>query len=185
MFFEMLKKLYWDLSWRQGRYEFWHWLCRDIPGHFGNVVRRCVLKRFFGNAGENLLIYPGIHIRGIQNLRVGNNVFLGLNLIMNANGGIDIGDDVLIGPNVKIWSVNHNYMEISQPIHEQGFVDKPVVIEKGCWLGTSTIVLPGATIGENTIVSAGSVIISKKYPSNIILAGNPARKVFSRGNEEK
>jgi len=60
MFFEILKKLYWDLSWRQGRYEFWHWLCRDIPGHFGNVVRRCVLKRFFGRAGKNLLIYPGV-----------------------------------------------------------------------------------------------------------------------------
>ncbi len=180
MFLEMVKKIYWDLSWRQGRYEYWHWLCRDIPGHFGVVVRRFILKRFFGYAGESLEIYPGIHIRGIHKLRVGNDVYLGLNILLNANGSIDIGDNVMIGPDVKIWSVNHNYSDITIPIAKQGFIDKPVIINKGCWFGTGVIVLPGANIGKNTIVAAGSVIAGRRYPSNVILAGNPARKIATR-----
>jgi acetyltransferase-like isoleucine patch superfamily enzyme len=179
----MIKKFFWDMSWRQGRYEYLHWLLRNIPGGFGIAIRRKVLKRFFCHAGDGLQIYPGVHIRGIHKLSVGKNVYIGLNSCINANGSIDIGDNVLIGPDVKIWSVNHNYTDLNKPISEQGFSDKPVTIGAGCWLGAGCIVLPGVQLSENSIVSAGSVLGIKKYMRNIILAGNPARKIGARTHD--
>ena len=175
-----VKKLAWDMSWRQGRYEYIHWMIRNIPGHFGIAIRGELLHRFFGIAGSNLQIHPGVQIRGIHNLRLGNNVSIGLNNLINANGGVDMGDNVLIGPDCKIWSVNHRYEDLNIPIAEQGFEDRPVAIGQRCWLGAGVIVLPGVKLGENIIVSAGAVLSSKRYPDNIMLAGNPARKIGER-----
>lgn len=177
---KLIKSLIWDFSWRQGRYEYLNWIVGSIPGHFGLGIRRLLILRYFKSVGKNVSIHPGVKIRGIHNLLVGNNVVFGADTFLNANGGIEIEDDAGFGPGTKIWSVNHIYEDISIPIIEQGFKDKKVRIGKGTWIGANCTILPGAELSGGVVVSAGSVVGGKKVKPFAILAGNPARIISFR-----
>jgi acetyltransferase-like isoleucine patch superfamily enzyme len=184
-FISLPKKLYWDMAWKQGRYEYINWIIGNIPGHFGCNIRKLISTRFFKNAGENISVFPGVKIRGIHNLTVGNNVILGEDIFINANGGITIEDEAGIGPGTKIWSVNHVFSDLNIPITQQGYEDKPVFIGKGVWIGANCTILPGAFISEGAVISAGSVVGGKKVKPFSILAGNPARYIGTRVEDQK
>ncbi|MGH7720235.1 MAG: acyltransferase [Gemmatimonadaceae bacterium] len=94
-------------------------------------------------------------------------------------GGLTIGDNVLIGPNVAITTTNYVYDQLGIPLHEQGYTSKGVRIGKNVWLGANSCVMDGAVIGDDVIVSAGSVV-SGPIPANAIVQGNPARVIFTR-----
>ena len=89
-------------------------------------------------------------------------------------GGITICDNVLIGPNVSLVSENHPI----DPTQRKSLIGKPIVIKNNAWIGASATILPGITVGENSIVAAGS-IVTKDVPDNTMVAGNPAKYMKS------
>lgn len=113
-----------------------------------------------------------------KNIKIGKNVFINSGCRFQDQGGITIGDGSLVGHNVVLATVNHNYNS-----EDRGTMYlKPIVLEKNAWIGSNATILPGITIGENSIVAAGSVV-TKDVPSNSIVAGNPAK--FMSNLEDK
>ncbi len=136
-------------------------MLRVIPGEFGFEIRTRLLGRRFGRAGTGLRLFPGSRLYGVHHLKVGAHCWIGLDNTIQAHGGVEIGDHVLIGPGVKIWSVNHKFADPGRPIIEQGYEHKPVVIGSNVWIGANSFVMPGAHIGDGVIVSAGSIVGAK------------------------
>jgi acetyltransferase-like isoleucine patch superfamily enzyme len=87
-------------------------------------------------------------------------------------GGITLGYDVLIGPRVNLITINH----LTDPNNRRTTVCKPIVIEDNVWIGADVTVLPGITIGKNSIIGAASVV-TKNVPPNTIMVGSPAKAV--------
>lgn len=102
--------------------------------------------------------------------RLGKNVFINHDCTFLDMGGITIEDDVLIGPKVCITTEGHPL----NPQERKQLLVKPVVIKRNAWIGAGAIILPGVTIGENTVVAAGAVV-SKDVPDNTVVAGVPAK----------
>ena len=93
--------------------------------------------------------------------------------------GIVIEDDVLIGSGVHFYTVNHRFEDVERPIIEQGHTrSREISLKRGCWIGANAILLPGVTIGENSVIGAGSVV-TKSVPPFSIAVGNPARVIRS------
>lgn len=104
------------------------------------------------------------------NIRLGKDVFINKSCTFVDLGGIELEDKVLIGPEVKILSVNHP-LDVK---NRRGVILKSVKIKRNAWLGAGTIVCPGVTIGENSVIGAGSVV-TKNVPDNAVYAGVPAK----------
>ena len=90
-----------------------------------------------------------------------------------------LGDNLLMGPGCKIFSSNHATSNIEIPMNMQPFIEKDIVIGNDVWLGANSIILAGVTIGEGTIVAAGSVV-TKDLPDYVIAAGIPAKPIKRR-----
>ncbi len=175
-----LKLLKWELSDKYGRFMYLNWLLREIPGKCGERLRAKFIAKYFGSCGEDVTIYQGVRFRGVHKLMVGNHVHIGVGNFIQATGGVTLGDHVLLGPGVKIWSVNHKANDVDIPIFDQGYDYREVKIGNGVWLGANVFVMPGVEIPEGCVVSAGSVVGVKKYPPYSILTGNPCRVVGNR-----
>ncbi|MDF2503541.1 DapH/DapD/GlmU-related protein [Clostridium sp.] len=104
------------------------------------------------------------------NIRLGKDIFINKSCMFVDLGGIELENNVLIGPDVKILSVNHplNYK------NRRGVILKGVKIKRNAWLGAGVTVCPGVTIGENSVIGAGSVV-TKDVPNNTVYAGVPAK----------
>ena len=126
-----------------------------------------------GLYGENLKAPNG------WALRFGDNCSIGRNSFFVSRVGIDVGDDVTMGPNVYVTDHNHRYDDISLPIKQQWMTEAPVTIGPGCWLGAGAVILPGARLGRNVVVAAGSVVRAGSYPDFSVIAGVPAKVVRS------
>jgi len=185
-----IKKVYWDLKDPIGRFNYLNAIWSRLPGAAGEEFRRRRIPKYFAAAGTNLLIQEGVRYRGVHKIRVGDDCGLGVDSFLQASGGITLGNRVLLGPGVRIWSVNHVTSDPDRPISEQGYERDEVVIEDDCWLGMSVIILPGVHLPKGCVVSAGSVVGKKSYPEWAVLAGYPARVIGNRrsadtGNEAK
>lgn len=111
-------------------------------------------------------------------LRIGDRCSIGRGTHVVAHKSIEIGDDVLTGPNCYITDQNHVYGDPDVPIARQWPAEDPVVIGAGSWLGAGAILLPGSRLGRNTVVGAGSVVRGE-FPDNAVIAGVPARLLRS------
>lgn len=176
----VLRAMWQDMITPENRYAWLQSALRNVPGDTGLALRRRFIGRYFRAAGEGLVIYSGAMIYGAEKLTVGDRCRIGIDNMIQANGEIEMGDDVLLGPGVKIWSVNHAFQKLDVPIWDQGYDHKKVVIGNGVWIGANTFVLPGANIGDHCVISAGSVVAGKAIEPYAILAGNPARKIGAR-----
>ena len=136
--------------------------------------RQAILKQLLGHIGHNSIIEPPFYCAYGQNTYIGNHVFLNhLCTILDCNE-VRIGDHVMVGPAVQIYTAAHT-LEAETRI--QGWeVAKPIAIEDNVWLGGGAILLPGVRIGRNAVVGAGAVV-SRSVPANTIVAGNPARVI--------
>ncbi|MEO8224274.1 MAG: acyltransferase [Gammaproteobacteria bacterium] len=114
---------------------------------------------------------PFVMGRGVQ---IASGCFLAV-----ARGGLTIGDHVLISPNCTILTSSYIFDRLDTPLHEQGDTSKGVRIGHRVWLGSNSVILDGADIGDNVIVSAGSTV-SGRIPPNTLVLGNPARVIFTR-----
>lgn len=101
----------------------------------------------------------------------GKNVFINHSAIFSASGGIDIEDDVMLAPGVKIATINHDFNDRHR-IYTYG----KVVIKRNAWIGMGATICPGVTIGENSVVAAGAVV-TKDVADNTVVAGVPARPI--------
>src|SRR3954453_20653390 len=118
---------------------------------------------------------PPFYATGGGDTTVGRNVFINQNCTFYDLGGIDIADDVLIGPNVSLITSSHPL----QPSERRaGVIAKPIVIERNVWIAAGAIIIGGVTVGENSVVAAGSVV-TKNVPANTLVGGNPARVIRS------
>lgn len=114
-------------------------------------------------------------------IEIGNNTGINAQCYLGGQGGIKIGNDVIIGPGVKIFSENHNFNSPDLVIRKQGVNRKGVIIEDNCWIGAGSIILDGVTIKSGSIIAAGSVV-TKDTLANSIAAGIPAKVIKSRIN---
>ncbi len=113
-------------------------------------------------------------------MTIGARVSIGTGCFLHASGGgVSIGDDSLISPNVSIVGAAYRYDRLDIPIQEQEVVSKGITIGKDVWIGVGCAVLDGATIGNGVIVTPNSVV-SSRIADNAIATGNPAKAIFTR-----
>lgn len=146
-------------------------------------LRQTLLKDMLASIGENCYIEPPLHANwGGKRLHLGNNVYANFNLTLVDDVEIYIDDYVMIGPNVTIATGTH---PILPDLRLQAYqYNMPVHIKKNVWLGAGCIVLPGVTIGENTVIGAGSVV-TKDIPANVVAAGTPCRVLREINDHDK
>ncbi|MBQ7821632.1 MAG: sugar O-acetyltransferase [Clostridia bacterium] len=142
--------------------------------------RTQLLKEMFAEIGDGCYIEPPLHSNwGGHHVHFGKNVYANFNLTLVDDTHIYVGDNTMIGPNVVIATAGH---PILPKLRERAMqYNAPVHIGKNCWIGAGVIIVPGITIGDNTVVGAGS-IVTKDIPDNVIAVGNPC-KVLREINE--
>lgn len=136
--------------------------------------RQELVKELFAQAGEGSYIEPPFYCDYGRNTRVGKHFYCNYDCVFLDCGPITIGDNVMLGPKVALYAVNHPI----DPVVRNTDYDLPVPITIGnnVWIGGSVVICPGATIGDNTVIGAGSVVV-KDIPSNVVAAGNPCRVI--------
>ncbi len=130
-------------------------------------------------ARDCTFICTGIVSQKGKGIKIGNNTGINAGVYLAGQGGIEIGDNVIIGPGAKIFSENHNFTNLQKPIKDQGVTRKGVVIKDNCWIGSGVTILDGVTIEEGCVIAAGSVV-TKSVPALSVAAGVPARILKSR-----
>lgn len=162
-----------------------------LQAHMKNLVREFnslpsesmsereeLLKEMFGNVGENVWIVPPITAAVGKYVSIGDGTYANMNLTLIDDWKITIGKNALIGPNVTLSTTGH-------PVHPKhradGMYSFPITIEDNVWIGANVVILPGVTIGENSVIGAGSVV-TKDIPANVVAFGAPC-KVFREINE--
>ena len=136
--------------------------------------RRELVKELFAQAGDGSYIEPPFHCDYGRNTRVGKNFYCNYDCVFLDCGNITIGDNVMLGPKVALYAVNH---PIDPVVRATGYdFPKPITIGSNVWIGGSTVVCPGAIIGDNTVIGAGSVVVGE-IPAGVVAAGNPCRVI--------
>jgi maltose O-acetyltransferase len=143
--------------------------------------RNEIIKKLFGNVGNNVYIEPPFRCDYGYNISVGLNFYANYNCTILDCAKVKIGDNVMFAPNVSLFTAGH-------PIHfeprnegiEYAF---PIIIGDNVWIGGGAIVNPGVTIGNNVVIGSGSVV-TKDMPSNSIAAGNPCRVIRKITDED-
>lgn len=123
-------------------------------------------------------------IKNIGNgIKIGNNCGIADNCFFGAAGGIEIGNDVIMGQNIRFHSENHNYSNLEIPIRLQGVNQKGIKIGNNCWIGSGVVFLDGVNVGSGCVIGANT-LVNKDIPDNAVVAGNPLRviKFRDKGN---
>lgn len=141
-----------------------------------------ILKKLFKKCDSKTFIEAPFRCDYGFNVSVGKNFYANYNLVLLDSEKITIGDNVMIGPNVSFYTVNH-------PLHHSDrntYIEqaKPITIEDNVWIGGNVVVLRGVTIGENSVIGAGSVV-TKDIPKNSLAFGNPCKVVRKITSKDK
>jgi maltose O-acetyltransferase len=145
---------------------------RSFNDSYHEDNQRTLLEDILGSIGKNVTIWTPFNCIYGENIYIGNNVFINLNCMIIDNNRVEINDHVMFGPGVQIYTAAH---ELEAESRNQGWeVAKPITVGKSVWIGGSAILLPGVTIGDNSVVAAGAVV-TRDVPTNVVVAGNPAR----------
>jgi acetyltransferase-like isoleucine patch superfamily enzyme len=141
-------------------------------------VRRIVAELTGQELDERFCLIPPFYTTGGKAIRVGRNVFINQNCTFYDLAPIIIGDDVMIGPNVSIITSGH---PLEPSLRRADTIGKPIVIERNVWIAAGATIIGGVTVGENSVVAAGSVV-TKDVPPNTLAGGNPAQVIRSIGD---
>ena len=154
-------------------------------------AKRSILTELLGKIGDRVEIDAPFRCDYGKNIFIGSDVIINMNCTFVDNSPITIGDRVLIAPNVQIYTAGHlilpqerlaaDWLEKGTPFFRT--YAKPVRIEDGVWIGGGAILLPGVTVGRNSVIGAGSVV-NRSIPENCVAAGNPCRVVRRFDPEE-
>lgn len=142
--------------------------------HGDAELRQKLLSDLLGYVPDKLYIEPPFYCDYGFNIHVGSNVYMNFNCTILDIAPVTIGNNVLIGPGVHIYAVNHPL----DPVERRSWLEygKPVSIGDDCWIGGGSIIVPGVSIGNGVTVGAGSVVTSN-VPDNVLVVGNPARVI--------
>lgn len=144
--------------------------------------RAGILKKLFPNMEENCVVLSPIYTDYGFYTKIGHDTFINRNAYLMDGCGITIGSHCFIGPNCGMYTAVHATVAEER---NQGLEKAlPIVIGDNCWLGGDVKILPGVTIGNNTIIGAGS-IVTKDIPSNVVAVGNPCRVLRPITDEDK
>ena len=136
--------------------------------------RKYLIGQILGEIGDNIHLEAPIHFDYGYRTKIGSNFFSNFNLTILDGGGVEIGNHVYIGPNVGIYTANHpTDVRRRQKGYEWAL---PVKISDNVWIGGHVTILPGVTVGENSVIAAGSVVV-KDIPANVVAAGNPCKVI--------
>ena len=135
--------------------------------------RQQLMKEMFGQIGKGCYIEPPFYANwGGKHVFLGDYVYANFNLTMTDDGNIYVGDHVMIGPNVTVSSAGH---PVELHLRKQGIqFNADVHIGNNVWIGAGCVILPGVSIGEDSVIGAGS-IVTKDIPSGVVAVGNPCR----------
>lgn len=145
--------------------------------------RQALLKEMFAEIGEDCYIEPPLRANwGGKHIHFGNSVYANFNLTCVDDTHIYVGDCTMFAPNVVLATAGH---PILPELREKAYqFNMPIHIGRNCWLGAGVIVMPGVTIGDNTVIGAGSVV-TKDIPANVVAVGNPCRVLRPIGERDK
>jgi len=158
-----------------------YWSCKNLPGVVGFICRNIVLSLLCRNKKGMIWLQPEINLVHMNKLKLGSNVGVNSGTYINAIGGIEMGNFVLIGSNVTISSGVHPIEGIEPAIFSRPAIPKKIIIEDDCWIAAGASILPGVTLAKGTVVGANSVV-TKDTEAYSVVVGAPARKVKSREN---
>ncbi len=155
-----------------------HRACKELLYDY-NLTRPCegekrseILRQVLAECGENCYIEPPFYANWGCNLHVGKNFYANFHLTAVDDTDIFIGDSVMIGPNVTLATAGH---PIAPELREQVYqFNQPVRIGNRVWIGAGVVILPGVTVGDDSVIGAGSVV-TKDIPSGVVAVGNPCR----------
>lgn len=145
--------------------------------------RQQMLKEMFAELGENCYIEPPFHANfGGRHVHFGNNVYANFNFTTVDDTHIYVGDYTMFGPNVTLATAGH---PILPELRKQAYqYNMPIHIGKNCWIGSGVCVMPGVTIGDNTVIGAGSVV-TKDIPANVVAYGTPCKVIREINEHDK
>ncbi len=145
--------------------------------------RRSLLEEMFAEIGEGCYIEPPLHSNwGGRHVHMGKGVYANFGLTLVDDGEIFIGDFTMIGPNVTVATAGH---PIWPELRKRGYqYNVPVKIEENVWIGAGAVILPGVTIGKNSVIGAGSVV-TKDIPPNAVAVGNPCTVIREIGEHDR
>lgn len=143
--------------------------------------RRTVLRTKLGHVGSGGALGDNLQISAPDKVWLGNNVHIGRDGWIRAEGGLTIGDNTHISRNVTIYTVNHDYRGSRLPYDEK-LVCKPVVIGENVWIGMNVSIAPGTTIGEGAIIALGACVSGEVPP--LVIVGQPSWRILGRRDSE-
>lgn len=152
------------------------WFLKVLPGHIGCILRRMFLP---GRIARGAKIWDNVQIDAPSKLTVGARSSINRGCVLNCGGHVEIKEDVLIGPNVIIYSQNHVYADAAQLIAAQGYDRAKVIIEEDVWIGANAVILPGVTVARGCVVGAASVVTKSTDPYGVYV-GSPASRISER-----
>ena len=158
--------------------------CKALVKRFNDMPteamaeREAILHDIFGEVGENVWLNSPLTVSVGKYVSIGSGTYANMNLTLIDDWKITIGKNVLIGPNVTLCTTGH---PIDSKHRGDGMYSFPITIGDNVWLGGNVMVLPGVTIGENSVIGAGSVV-TKDIPANVVAFGTPC-KVYREINE--
>ncbi len=145
--------------------------------------RQEMLKDMFAEIGEGCYIEPPFHANwGGKHCHFGKDVYANFNLTLVDDADIYVGDGTMFGPNVVVSSAGHPILPV---LREKAFqYNFPVHIGKNCWIGAGVVLVPGVSVGDNTVIGAGSVV-TRDIPANVVAVGNPCRVLREIGEKDR
>lgn len=149
-----------------------------IASYFpSNAIRRLALITFGASVGRGVAIHRGLEVRAARRLVIGDDVWLGVDVVLDARGGIVIGDSTSIGDGVQLLSAGHDWND-----EDFRYTTAAVGVGDHCWINTRSVLLPGAEAENGTVVAAGAVVHGTIGPF-ALYGGVPARFIASRSQE--
>ena len=147
------------------------------------TLREKMLREMFAEIGSDCYIEPPLHSNwGGKHVHFGKNVYANFNLTLVDDTHIYVGDYTMFAPHVTLATAGHPILpELREKIYQ---FNAPIHIGRNCWLGAGVVVLPGITIGDNSVIGAGSVV-TKDIPANVVAYGNPCKVIREIGEKDR
>jgi maltose O-acetyltransferase len=141
--------------------------------------RQKTLYQIFENAGENLFVEPPFYCDYGSNIKAGKNLFMNFNCCILDVAEVTIGDNCMFAPNVQIYTATHPLEFKARNSGKE--LAKPITIGNNVWIGGNAVICPGVILGNNVVVAAGAVV-TKSFPNDLVIAGNPAKIIKTINN---